>query len=364
MLANGFLSGHLYLPLKPTAELLALPNPYDSKANEKWRLHDASLYRGHYYLYFGPTPALVLFAPWKAITGSPIAQNHAAVIFLAAGYLFSGGLLFGLLRASGTQVSTPMRLAALAALGLAQIGPMVARRTPLVYEAPIVAGYCVFLGGAWFLSRAVNSRKRKRLDPILGGLFLGLAIGCRPHYVLAAVPLGLVYVWVVSRNADGRLPWLSRIAPFAVPFLSCCVLLAAYNYGRFENPLELGTKYQLVGQSGNAVSPSARHILPNLYYYLLSPPMWIPQFPFFYMFQQGAPFGRMDWTAGEFRGERLAGLLWIAPLCVFGMLTPLWLLRKKNAGGRRGSSVRGCARHIRPAVVRRNLPATQPVHAI
>ena len=51
-LAAAFLSGQLYLKTVPDPELLALPNPYDPSKNEKFRLHDASLYNGRYYLYF------------------------------------------------------------------------------------------------------------------------------------------------------------------------------------------------------------------------------------------------------------------------------------------------------------------------
>ena len=63
LLADAFRAGQTSLLVTPSPELLALPNPYDPAQNAALRLHDATLYRGRYYLYFGPTPALVLFLP-------------------------------------------------------------------------------------------------------------------------------------------------------------------------------------------------------------------------------------------------------------------------------------------------------------
>ena len=60
MLADAFLHGQTDLLVKPDPHLLTLPNPYDPVANMRYRLHDASLYRGKYYLYWGPVPGLLL----------------------------------------------------------------------------------------------------------------------------------------------------------------------------------------------------------------------------------------------------------------------------------------------------------------
>jgi len=100
LLTEGFLRGHLYLAQDPAPELLALPDPRDPEANARWRLHDASLYHGHYYLYFGPVPVLALYVPLRLLGGSP-SPNLAAFIFAAFGYTFSCVLLWRLLVAVG-----------------------------------------------------------------------------------------------------------------------------------------------------------------------------------------------------------------------------------------------------------------------
>ena len=53
-LAEGFLRGHTYLSVDPAPELSLLADPYDPSANEPYRLWDASLYQGRYYLITGP----------------------------------------------------------------------------------------------------------------------------------------------------------------------------------------------------------------------------------------------------------------------------------------------------------------------
>ncbi|HEX3728511.1 MAG TPA: hypothetical protein VHV47_01815, partial [Opitutaceae bacterium] len=67
-LADGFLHGRLSFLDQPPPELAQLSNPYDPAQNAPYvRYHDVSYFHGRYYLYFGPTP-LLLLVPWRALT--------------------------------------------------------------------------------------------------------------------------------------------------------------------------------------------------------------------------------------------------------------------------------------------------------
>ena len=68
-LGDALLEGRLSLIAEPSQALLSLPDPYDPLQNEGLRLHDASLYKGRYYLYFGPAPAVMAFILWKLLIG-------------------------------------------------------------------------------------------------------------------------------------------------------------------------------------------------------------------------------------------------------------------------------------------------------
>ena len=94
----GFRAGHLYAAIEPHPALLALKDPYDPVANAPYRVHDMSLYKGHYYLYFGVTPVLILFWPFAALTGRYLDEPVAVALFCSAAVWAGMGLLFALRR--------------------------------------------------------------------------------------------------------------------------------------------------------------------------------------------------------------------------------------------------------------------------
>ena len=114
-MGNGFLQGHVYLAVKPAPELLALANPRDPVANAPYRLQDASLYKGRYYAYFGPIPALTLFAPYKALSGFDFPTNFGVALYCCAGFGFSCALLL-LVEQRFLKIIPPLWLNALFAL--------------------------------------------------------------------------------------------------------------------------------------------------------------------------------------------------------------------------------------------------------
>ena len=64
LLSRGFLKGELSLDVPDDPILATLANPYDPVQRAGHGLHDASYFQGKFYLYFGVTPALVLFVPF------------------------------------------------------------------------------------------------------------------------------------------------------------------------------------------------------------------------------------------------------------------------------------------------------------
>src|SRR5262245_4432072 len=69
LLVRGWKKGQLHMDKEPAPELLALADPYDPAQNGPYKLGDATLYKGKYYIYFGPSPALTLMLPYGLITG-------------------------------------------------------------------------------------------------------------------------------------------------------------------------------------------------------------------------------------------------------------------------------------------------------
>ena len=53
------------------------------------RAHDASYYDGHYYLYFGIAPVILLYAPWRLLTGTYLAEGVGTGVFCGVGFVLA-----------------------------------------------------------------------------------------------------------------------------------------------------------------------------------------------------------------------------------------------------------------------------------
>ena len=84
-LGDGLLNGHLHLLTKPSPQLLHLANPYDPASNAPYAFHDASLYHGKYYLYWGPVPAVLLYLPFRLLSLGEMPDSLAAALFAFVG---------------------------------------------------------------------------------------------------------------------------------------------------------------------------------------------------------------------------------------------------------------------------------------
>jgi hypothetical protein len=333
-LTDSLMQGHTYLAAKPSPQLLALPDPYDPWPNERLRLHDASLYRGRYYLYFGVAPAVTLYLPWRVLTGKRLSDDIAVTLFSMGGYVFSCLLLFLLLEASQMRVPWFLELAAVLALGLGQVAPIVLRR-PRVYEVAISAGYCFLLGGLYFLALRVVRPNARRWLPALAAVLLGLATASRPHCAIVAALVAIFYGFhlIRIRGLSGR-PWLVEFARLALPLAVAGVLIGWYNYLRFDNPLEFGIRYQ-VGvfnfmKGGPPLAARLRYIFTSLYYSLVCPPNFMPRFPFFELSGAAQPFGDPDLFPIGYFEDPTVGALLISPLCFAGFTFPFLLWKRKR----------------------------------
>ena len=292
LLADAFLAGQTSLLIHPPPEMLALPDPYDPEANANYRLHDASLYHGKYYLYFGPTPAIVLFLPYRVLTGSHLPTRIAVALFCNLGFAFSCLLLFVLARHQ--EWDLPGWLASFAVLSMGSVpGVAFLLIRPSFYEIAIGAGYCFVMAGFLFFARGVLS-ERPRAGPLAtAGLCFGLAAGCRPDLCVLAV---LMAALVVIRFRFYKGPVLA----FLVPAAACGILLAIYNFVRFDNPLEFGIRYTLLANRADLGEHFGRgfgNLVPGIWNLAASSPKLLPLAP-------------------------SMGLVWGAPIAILGLGAP------------------------------------------
>ena len=324
-LAEAFQSGQANLPIDPSPELLDLPNPYDPDQNGPYRINDASLYEGEYYLYFGPVPAAVFYLPLRVV-GIDLTDRWAAPLLAFGGYICAAALLLFLIARFVPRTPGPWRVVAVAGLGLGNVVPFLLRR-PDVYEVSIASGH-LFLMAAILLLAIGTLRERPSLPLIaLGSLCMGLAAGSRVNMVLAA-PL-LVWSWwraLGPRQRRRRRAVIRTAAAAAGPFAVCLLVLALYNVVRFGSPTEFGQSYQLGGLNSPELDLiSLDRLVPGAWFYFLQPPQFGLDFPFITL----APHYPGTLPA-DYGVELVAGLLPVTPILLALAATPLILRRARE----------------------------------
>jgi len=227
--------------------------------------YDLTGFEGRWYVSFPPLPALLML-PAVAIRGLDVSDIAFSVVLGALGV----SLFYAVLvrqEAGGwggcSQPSARVWLCVLLGLG-----------TPL--------WYCAALGSVWYTAhvaavvclclyaREVMGRNR----PALAGFWLGMGFLARAP-VLLAFPLSVV---PGLRSARGRRETVRFLLSFALGVAPALLGQMAYNWARFDHPLEFG--YRWMNSPGMLLERQATwgqfslHFLPeNLYTLLIRPPL-------------------------------------------------------------------------------------------
>jgi len=312
--AQSFLQGKTTLPIEPRPELLSLPDPYDAEANKSYRLHDASLYKGKYYMYFGAVPAVTLFVPYRLLTGRDLPNRVAVPIFCIGGFLSSCVLFFWLARHNRWALPLWLECVILISLGSMSLVSLILRR-PSFYEVAIAGGHCFVMAGFLALARAVWGTGKDRQWLLLAGLLLGLAVGCRPH--LAVICCAVLVSFAIRVRCNLRL-----MMPLAALMLATGAALGWYNYVRFDSPFEFGASYQLGGFSFSILQRNFETIFRSAREFLFVTPHLDMSMPFIhtvYINPLTGSNGPVIWT------EDTVGLIPAAPFALLGFFTPFFL---------------------------------------
>jgi hypothetical protein len=298
-LTDAFISGQLHLKVEPDPQLAQLDNPYAGSQGIP-TLHDATYFNGHYYLYFGPAPVLLLLGPWRLLTGSFLLEGPATVLFSFAGFLIGTALWVGWKRRFLPRLPDFWTGFSIVVLGLGNYVFFLIQ-TPMFYEVPIACAYACLMGALAAVVAALKSEhvKRQALQLGLASLLLGLAVGSRPDYLftLPALGLPLAVLWLQARRREGpagpdcRRLLIATVAPAGV----VGIILAAYNWARFGDFLEFGVKYQLASADQREMKLTSLSYIPDgLRSFLWSPPHYFSHFPF--LSQSADAFGVVPWA--------------------------------------------------------------------
>ena len=332
-LASSFDHGRLSLDLKPDPALLALANPYNPAARRGLNaLNDASLYKGKYYLYFGPVPALFL-AIIKSLGFGEIDDQYLVFVFVSGILILQTLLIIKIWRRFFSDIPVWITITCIFLSGL--VTPFASMLTKArIYEASIAGGQFFFLTGLYFIITALDQDYASEKHLLMGGISLALAIGSRITQIL---PIGfiafMVVFWVFKKYFHGK-PFSRIIYPLislVSPLILGLAILGWYNWARFNSFFETGIFYQLAWtdpQKNYHEFFSPLYFFQNLYNYLLVPPKFKYNiFPFMfavhgkiYPIISSLPLPKI------YNSEIITGLLYSVPFTVYALIPVTSLL--------------------------------------
>lgn len=248
LLAESFLDGKLYIEYGDEEELLLLNNPYDTDERNQTGIRghwDHSYYNGRYYVYFGVVPVILLFLPFRLLTGTALTTYHATQIF-AAFFILGMFALFRLLRRRFFKtMPCGMYLLLASSLSLASIWYSISE--PALYCTAITSAICLEVWSMYFFCKAVWDSEKENTQlgyAALGALLGALTFGCRPTVGIAnLIVIPCLYAFLKQRKFTFRL--FRKLVLAAFPYFFVALVLMAYNYTRFEDPFEFGQSFQL-----------------------------------------------------------------------------------------------------------------------
>ncbi|PAW86773.1 MAG: hypothetical protein B9S26_15240 [Opitutia bacterium Tous-C4FEB] len=314
LLAQALISGHTALPIEPHPQLLQLSDPYNPQLNQPYRLQDLPLYHGHYYLFHGLTPAILLFIPYQFVTSQPLSQAVAAFLFCSVGFCLAVGCLQKFIALQNLTVPNWLHALGVLLLGFCS-GTLNLVHRPEIYQVAGAAAYACAMAALWFLLQAIQKPRRDGFY-FAAGIAAALAVGARPNTLFFALALCGAILW--RERADLRRAVIS-LSFASAPLVAYLALLLAYNWIRFDHPLEFGMRYQLASVDLRHVTfLKAEYIPLNAWCYFFAPPQlsFSSVFPFLHCqlvevcLRDHSDFHGLEYLCSLFSGTIIfAGLL-------------------------------------------------------
>lgn len=327
-LADAFSRGQLHVDADPGPALLAAEDPYSSTSrppfnDEVW---DMSLYKGKFYLYWGPVPAL-LITPIQFFTDAKVTDIYLVYSFFCGLLILNSLIILKLWRLFFATVPAWSVILSIFLSGL--ILPVLwSLNRPEVYQAAIGAGQFFLIGGVYFvISTFEDSPTIKKGKLFLAGLFWACSVGSRAMNVLPIFfMVVLITLWIL-KTPKKPIHWTNYVQTFTallVPLIAGAFAIGWYNWARFDSPFEFGLRYQITIHNlnqlmGQTFQPD--YLLPNLYAYVFQPFEYISRFPFIQPITIAAFFEKLNMIAPKiYFSGRMTGFFIYGPFLALALL--------------------------------------------
>ncbi|MBQ8182465.1 MAG: hypothetical protein IJ025_01015 [Clostridia bacterium] len=287
-LAQAILQGKTYIDNDDVPQsLIDMDNPYDTVARKitenltgdtyRW---DVAYFDGHYYVYFGIVPLLLMYLPFRAIFNAPFPSAAGIIIFAM---IFAIGVfkLLGIIcekKFKNVSVGVYM-LVSLVTVNCC--GSMFLVKRPDFYSVPIMTALAFIVWGLFCWIKGKHTQKCQNVFLLLGSLFCALAVGCRPQTVLVcavAIPLFAGYFFKEKHIATKK--GILNLVMLAIPFIVVAAGIMYYNYIRFGSPVDFGSGYNLTTNDVTKRGFDMGRTGLGIFTYLFQPPQFTGVFPY------------------------------------------------------------------------------------
>ena len=286
-LAQAILKGKLYIDNDDVPQSLKdMANPYDTAARTEASKQSGDSYRwdvayfnGHYYVYFGIVPLLIMYLPFRAVFNAPFPSAVGIMLFA---FIFSIGV-FRLLKLICEKKFRNISVGAFLLTALTFVngcGAMFLVKRPDFYSVPIITSMAFVIWGIYFWIKGLSSEK-KALPFIAGSLLMALSVGCRPQAVLicaVAIPLFLGYFF--KDKLIFKKQGIKELLALGAPFVIVAAGIMLYNYIRFGSPFDFGSSYNLTTNDVTKRGFEFGRTFLGIFTYLFQPPQFTGEFPY------------------------------------------------------------------------------------
>ena len=287
-LAQAILEGKTYIDNDDVPQsLLEMENPYDNTARYYKQIEsgdtyrwDVALYDGHYYVYFGIVPLLLMYLPFRVIFKAPFPSAIGIIIFAV---IFAFGV-FKLLALLCRKYFKNVSIGAYLLTALAFVnccGAMFLVKRPDFYSVPIITAMAFVTWGIYLWLKGRDLEQKKNLYFLGGSLCCALAVGCRPQSVLmcaVALPIFLGYFFKEKKIKEKS--GILNLITLAIPFIVVAAGIMYYNYIRFDSPFDFGSSYNLTTNDVTRRGFEMDRTGLGIFTYLFQPPSFDATFPY------------------------------------------------------------------------------------
>lgn len=287
-LAQAILEGKAYIDNNDVPQSLKeMENPYDSTARHykkyetgdsyRW---DVAYYNGHYYVYFGIVPLLLMYLPCRLLFHAPFPSALGIVVFAM---LFSIAVfkLLGLICEKYFKKISVGAYLLLSTVFINCCGAMFLVKRPDFYSVPIITGMTFIVFGVYLWLKGKDLKAHRNLYFLGGSLCCALAVGCRPQSVLmCAVALPVFLGYFFKDMHIKRKQGIVNLVSLALPFVVVASGIMYYNYIRFGSPFDFGSAYNLTTNDVTRRGFDMGRTGLGLFTYLFQPPKFTAVFPF------------------------------------------------------------------------------------